>query len=75
MCLQVAFGVPKEEVLKVFLQIAQLPEAGQAGDKAIPPRSSCRQDQMEMRILLIDSNKDASCRHVGEGCPRRLCLN
>jgi len=33
-CLQVAFGVPKEEVLRVLLQIAQLPEAGQASDKA-----------------------------------------
>ena len=39
--------VPKEEVVRVFLQIAQLPEVGQASDKAIPPRSSCRQDQKQ----------------------------
>jgi len=44
--LQVAFGVTKEEVLRAFLQIAQLPKAGQASDKAIPPRSSCRQDHL-----------------------------
>ena len=30
---------------------------------------------MEIRILLIGSNEDASCRHVGEGCLRRLCVN
>ena len=28
---------------------------------------------MGMRFLLIGSKEDASCRHVGKGCPRRLC--
>ena len=28
---------------------------------------------MRMRFLLIGSKEDASCRHAGEGCPRRLC--
>ena len=51
MCLQVAFGVPKKEVLRVFLQITQLPEAGQASDKAIPLRSSCRQDHFVIVFL------------------------
>ena len=55
----------------MFLQIAQLPEAGQASDKAIPPRSSCRQDQYYSNIFTYYGIKHLLRKKIkNETCPK-----
>ena len=70
MFLQDAFGDTKEEVLRAFLKIAQLPEAGQASDKAIPPRSSCRQDQYFLSLLFLTQEEELMYAYVLKNLPK-----